>query len=159
MDGEFAVSTIHSDMTTAERKAADDAIGDCTPDVLINVQALGEGFDMPALTVATYFCRPASMVPFMQFVGRVLRAHQPTCPHPNSGQLHKGYVIAHRVTGMQAHWAKMAALDTLPIGELVPSVLKGYEVPNLTSKDAVVRGQQWVVRQELGTAQETMFPL
>lgn len=69
MKNEFVVSTmhVHSEQTTAERKAADEAIEEGSPDVPINVQVFGEGFDLPALTVATYFCRPASTVPFMQF--------------------------------------------------------------------------------------------
>jgi hypothetical protein len=32
-------------------------------------------------------------------------------------------------------------------------------VPKLSAKDAVVRGQQSILKQALGAAQETVFPL
>ena len=42
-------------------------------DVVIQVNLLQEGFDLPLLSVAVLFHRPGSMGPFAQFVGRTVR--------------------------------------------------------------------------------------
>jgi len=67
-------------------------------DIMIQVQLLGEGFDHPRLSVAVFFKRPASLGPFMQFVGRIMRKNK----HPQNPSLElpeeadqRGYIIFH----------------------------------------------------------------
>jgi DNA repair protein RadD len=61
-------------------------------DCIIQVQMLGEGFDHPKLSVAAIFRPFRSLVPYIQFVGRILRVivqNDPT--HPDN----YGHIVTH----------------------------------------------------------------
>lgn len=61
-------------------------------DVIVQVRMLGEGFDHPYLSVAAVFSIFATLSPFVQFVGRIMRVIEHNAPgHP----LNEGSVVFH----------------------------------------------------------------
>lgn len=61
-------------------------------DVIVQVRMLGEGFDHPYLSVAAVFSIFATLSPFVQFVGRIMRVIKHDAPgHP----LNEGSVVFH----------------------------------------------------------------
>ena len=61
-------------------------------DCIIQVQMLGEGFDHPKLSVAAIFRPFRTLVPYIQFVGRILRVIVQNSPgHPDN----YGHIVTH----------------------------------------------------------------
>jgi superfamily II DNA or RNA helicase len=61
-------------------------------DCIVQVQMLGEGFDHPKLSVAAIFRPFRSLAPYIQFVGRILRAIVQNSPgHPDN----YGHIVTH----------------------------------------------------------------
>ena len=61
-------------------------------DCIVQVQMLGEGFDHPPLSVAAIFRPFASLSPYIQFVGRVMRVvHEAKPDHPDNN----AYIVSH----------------------------------------------------------------
>lgn len=75
-------------------------------DVIINVNLLNEGFDMPLFSVGVFFHPVGSMGPFVQFVGRSVRRLNSA----NSGvqevaeEDNRCYIIAHPGLGLRSFW-------------------------------------------------------
>ncbi|EMO55144.1 DEAD/DEAH box helicase [Leptospira noguchii] len=70
-------------------------------DVIVQVKKLGEGFDHPYLSVAAVFSIFLSLAPFIQFVGRIMRAIAQNDPyHP----LNQGTVVFHAGTNIYDRW-------------------------------------------------------
>ncbi|WP_004471974.1 DEAD/DEAH box helicase [Leptospira santarosai] len=70
-------------------------------DVIVQVKKLGEGFDHPYLSVAAVFSIFLSLAPFIQFVGRIMRAIAQNDPyHP----LNQGTVVFHAGTNIHDRW-------------------------------------------------------
>ncbi len=69
---------------------------------------LGEGFDHPPLSVAAIFRPFASLTPFIQFVGRVMRVVQEAKPeHPDNN----AFIVSHVGLNTDAHWDDFRELD------------------------------------------------
>lgn len=70
-------------------------------DVIVQVRKLGEGFDHPFLSVAAVFSVFASLAPFVQFVGRIMRVIEQNNPiHPKN----QGTVIFHAGANIARRW-------------------------------------------------------
>lgn len=70
-------------------------------DVIVQVRMLGEGFDHPHLAVAAVFSIFASLSPFVQFVGRVMRVIEQDAPgHP----LNNASVVFHAGANTARAW-------------------------------------------------------
>lgn len=70
-------------------------------DVIVQVRMLGEGFDHPHLAVAAVFSIFASLSPFVQFVGRIMRVLEQNAPgHP----LNFGSVVFHAGANTVQAW-------------------------------------------------------
>lgn len=70
-------------------------------DVIVQVRKLSEGFDHPYLSVAAVFSIFANLSPFVQFVGRIMRAivqNQPGNPK------NEGTVVFHAGANIAARW-------------------------------------------------------
>jgi superfamily II DNA or RNA helicase len=70
-------------------------------DVIVQVRKLGEGFDHKYLSVAAVFSIFATVSPFIQFVGRIMRVIEEG--NPNS-ILNQGTVIFHAGSNIQNRW-------------------------------------------------------
>eukprot|EP00238_Polyblepharides_amylifera_P014922 CAMPEP_0196579710 /NCGR_PEP_ID=MMETSP1081-20130531/24465_1 /TAXON_ID=36882 /ORGANISM="Pyramimonas amylifera, Strain CCMP720" /LENGTH=1028 /DNA_ID=CAMNT_0041899373 /DNA_START=416 /DNA_END=3502 /DNA_ORIENTATION=+ len=67
-------------------------------DIVVHVKLLGEGFDMPLLSVAVFFHGPGSLGPFAQLVGRVVRRLN------GSDEDNSCYIISHPGLGLHMFW-------------------------------------------------------
>ncbi len=77
-------------------------------DCIVQVQMLGEGFDHPPLSVAAIFRPFASLSPYIQFVGRVMRVvHEAKPDHPDNN----AFVVSHVGLNTDAHWDDFRELD------------------------------------------------
>lgn len=77
-------------------------------DCIVQVQMLGEGFDHPPLSVAAIFRPFASLSPYIQFVGRVMRVvHEAKADHPDN----HGYIVSHVGLNTDAHWDDFREID------------------------------------------------
>jgi DNA repair protein RadD len=77
-------------------------------DCIIQVQMLGEGFDHPPLSVAAIFRPFASLSPYIQFVGRVMRVvHEAKPDHPDN----HAFVVSHVGLNTDAHWDDFREFD------------------------------------------------
>lgn len=70
----YPTAIVHSYMEKTAKAAALSAIENHRVKVVINVAMLGEGYDHPYLSVAAIFRPFRTLLPYAQFVGRVLRA-------------------------------------------------------------------------------------
>ena len=64
---------IHSEMSLEEREDVYSKLNNHKIDVIVNVQMLGEGFDHKYLSIAAIFRPFRSELPYIQFIGRILR--------------------------------------------------------------------------------------
>jgi excisionase family DNA binding protein len=77
-------------------------------DCIVQVQMLGEGFDHPPLSVAAIFRPFASLSPYIQFVGRVMRVVQEGKPdHPDN----HAFIVSHVGLNTDAHWDDFREID------------------------------------------------
>jgi superfamily II DNA/RNA helicase len=70
-------------------------------DVIVQVRMLGEGFDHPYLSVAAVFSIFASLSPFVQFVGRIMRVIKQDAP---GNPLNYGSVVFHAGANTVRAW-------------------------------------------------------
>ena len=71
---------LHSGLQDDERARIETALRNAVADVVVQVNILGEGYDLPTLSVAAVFRPYRSLAPYVQFVGRILRLAQLTPP-------------------------------------------------------------------------------
>jgi superfamily II DNA or RNA helicase len=71
-------------------------------DVIVQVRKLGEGFDHKYLSVAAVFSFFATVSPFIQFVGRIMRVIEEGNP---ASILNQGTVIFHAGSNIQNRWS------------------------------------------------------
>ena len=77
-------------------------------DAIVQVQMLGEGFDLGTLSIAAIFRPYRSLSPYIQFVGRVLRLADPM--HPNA-QGNRAYVVSHVGMNDERWWDDFKQFD------------------------------------------------
>lgn len=70
---EFGPQAIHKDLTKKHRDAAFEALDDRTCRIVVCVDMLGEGFDLPQLKIAALHDVKKSLGPMIQFIGRFSR--------------------------------------------------------------------------------------
>jgi DNA repair protein RadD len=99
---------IHSDMDKDKQEAVLADLRSGKLDCIVQVQMLGEGFDHPPLSVAAIFRPFASLSPYIQFVGRVMRVvHEAKPDHPDNN----AFVVSHVGLNTDAHWDDFRELD------------------------------------------------
>jgi DNA repair protein RadD len=77
-------------------------------DCIVQVQMLGEGFDHPPLSVAAIFRPFASLSPYIQFIGRVMRVvHEAKPDHPDN----QAFIVSHVGLNTDAHWDDFREID------------------------------------------------
>jgi DNA repair protein RadD len=88
----FNADLIYSEMDEGKKDDVKRRLTSGELDCIIQVQMLGEGFDHPKLSVAAIFRPFRSLAPYIQFVGRILRAIVQNSPgHPDN----HGHVVTH----------------------------------------------------------------
>jgi superfamily II DNA or RNA helicase len=77
-------------------------------DVIVQVQMLGEGADFPKLSVAAIFRPFRNLVPYVQFVGRIMRVVKQDSPGDPDN---RGYVVSHVGLNVDRWWSELKDLD------------------------------------------------
>ncbi len=100
---------LHSKMKDGERDRVRRKIADGLLDVVVQIQILGEGADYPSLGVAAIFRPFRHLVPYVQFIGRVMRTPVERDPrHPDN----RAYIVAHVGLNVDRWWDELKSLDT-----------------------------------------------
>lgn len=97
-------------------------------DVIVQVRKLGEGFDHPFLSVAAVFSIFANLSPFVQFVGRIMRALIQNAP---DAPVNQGVVIFHAGANIARQWGdfqQYSEADQAYFDQLLP--LEGLDPAN-----------------------------
>lgn len=89
---------LHSGLSTSVRDQALTALDERSARVIVCVNMLGEGFDLPELKIAALHDVHRSLGVTLQFVGRFART-VPGAPDETSGQIGEATVIASRAEG------------------------------------------------------------
>lgn len=92
---------VHSLEKGAANKKVMERLENNELDVIVQVRKLGEGFDHPYLSVAAVFSIFANLSPFVQFVGRIMRAIKQNAP---GDPLNQGVVVFHAGSNIANRW-------------------------------------------------------
>jgi superfamily II DNA or RNA helicase len=104
----LAADVLHSDLPAEERDAVRRKLRAQELDAVVHVQMLGEGADYPTLSVAAIFRPYRHLVPYVQFVGRIMRVNKQNAPgHPDN----RGFVVSHVGLHIDRWWHELRELD------------------------------------------------
>lgn len=102
------VELLHSDLSTEERDRIEATLRSGVTDVVVQVNILGEGYDLPTLSVAAVFRPYRSLSPYVQFVGRILRLAQPETPWSPANHV---YLVSHVGLNDERWWNDFTNFD------------------------------------------------
>ena len=113
---------VHSLEGSAGNDAVFARLENHTLDVIVQARMLGEGFDHKYLAVAMVGSIFANLGPFVQFVGRVMRAIEQDAPgHP----LNRGVVVFHAGANIARRWddfRRFSEADQQYFADLLPEI-------------------------------------
>jgi superfamily II DNA or RNA helicase len=93
---------VHSLQDGRENARVLDQLKNHQLDAIVQVRKLGEGFDHPHLSVAAVFSVFRELSPFVQFVGRIMRAIDQNAPESSNNQ---GTVVFHAGSNIARLWS------------------------------------------------------
>jgi DNA repair protein RadD len=99
---------LHSKQTEEEQEVTKSALSNGLIDVIVQVQMLGEGFDLGTLSVAAVFRPFRSLSPYIQFVGRILRLANPANPMPMANRV---FLVSHVGLNDERWWTDFTNFD------------------------------------------------
>ncbi|HET8579442.1 MAG TPA: DEAD/DEAH box helicase family protein [Nitrospiraceae bacterium] len=99
---------ITSDQDEKERKQVEAALRQGTLDAVVQVQILGEGYDLGTLSVGALFRPYRHLAPYVQFVGRILRLADPLVPHSPTNKV---YLVSHVGLNDERWWNEFTQFD------------------------------------------------
>ncbi len=99
---------LHSQLKKPERERIEGVLKRGLIDVIVQVQMLGEGYDLGILSVAAVFRPYRSLSPYIQFIGRILRLAEPTVP---LSPANKVYVVSHVGLNDEKWWNDFTNFD------------------------------------------------
>ena len=102
------VEVLHSQLTTEERDRIEASLRSGVTDVVVQVSILGEGYDLPSLSVAAVFRPYRSLSPYVQFAGRILRLAQPDTPYSPANHV---YLVSHVGLNDERWWRDFTNFD------------------------------------------------
>lgn len=102
------VEVLHSHLKTEERDRIEATLRSGLTDVVVQVNILGEGYDLPTLSVAAVFRPYRSLSPYVQFVGRILRLAQPDTPYSPANHV---YLVSHVGLNDERWWNDFTNFD------------------------------------------------
>jgi superfamily II DNA or RNA helicase len=140
---------IHSGQPVDERENILRDLRNGTLDAVVQVQMLGEGFDHPRLSVAAIFRPFRSLSPYVQFVGRAMRANVNDAPGHQDNQ---GIIVSHVGLNIDRHWDDFKEIDR-DDQELVHAWLEAGEHPPGNEEGG---GRRRRLRPEMTVTQEVI---
>lgn len=102
------VEVLHSYLSTDERDKIEAGLRAGITDVVVQVNILGEGYDLPTLSVAAVFRPYRSLSPYIQFVGRILRLAAPEAPFSPANHV---YLVSHVGLNDERWWGDFTDFD------------------------------------------------
>lgn len=102
------VEVLHSQLSADERDRIEATLRSGLTDVVVQVNILGEGYDLPSLSVAAVFRPYRSLSPYVQFVGRILRLAQPDTPYSPANHV---YLVSHVGLNDERWWSDFTNFD------------------------------------------------
>lgn len=99
---------LHSKLTIEKREIIEASLRSGFIDVIVQVNILGEGYDLPTLSVAAVFRPYRSLSPYVQFVGRILRLAAPETPYSDSNRV---YLVSHIGLNDEKWWNDFTNFD------------------------------------------------
>lgn len=102
------VEVLHSQLNSEERGRIEAVLRSGVTDVVVQVNILGEGYDLPTLSIAAVFRPYRSLSPYIQFVGRILRLAQPHTPFSPANQV---YLVSHIGLNDERWWNDFRNFD------------------------------------------------
>lgn len=102
------VEVLHSQLKDEERERIEATLRSGVTDVVVQVNILGEGYDLPTLSVAAVFRPYRSLSPYVQFVGRILRLAQPDVPYSPANHV---YLVSHVGLNDERWWSDFTNFD------------------------------------------------
>ena len=104
----LCVEVLHSQLKTQERDRIEATLRSGVTDVVVQVNILGEGYDLPTLSVAAVFRPYRSLSPYVQFVGRILRLALPDTPYSRTNHV---YLVSHVGLNDERWWSDFTNFD------------------------------------------------
>lgn len=99
---------LHSDLPDDAQARVRHELSAGVLDVIVHVQMLGEGADYPGLGVAALFRPYRHLVPYVQFVGRVMRVAKQNAPGDPDN---RAFVVSHAGLNVDRWWEELRELD------------------------------------------------
>jgi DNA repair protein RadD len=99
---------LHSKMDEDEQATIRQSLAAGAIDAVIQVQMLGEGADYPTLSVAAIFRPFRHLVPYVQFVGRIMRVLRQNSPRDREN---RGFVVSHVGLNVDRWWQDLREID------------------------------------------------
>lgn len=127
----YRAEVIHSDLDGDDAIRIRRALKVGELDVIVHVQMLAEGADYPNLSVAAIFRPFRHLVPYVQFVGRVMRVINQDSPGDPDN---RGYVVSHVGLNVDRWWSELKGFDEddLAFFEQLATNDKGFALPTET---------------------------
>lgn len=122
---------VHSQLTISDRNAVLADLKSGRLDCIVQVEMLGEGFDHPPLSIAAIFRPFASLAPYVQFVGRIMRVLREGAPDHAENL---GIVVSHTGLHVERHWHDFHQLDSAD-QQLFRSLIRGESSALQTALD------------------------
>jgi len=102
------VEVLHSQLKEEERERIEATLRSGVTDAVVQVNILGEGYDLPTLSVAAVFRPYRSLSPYVQFVGRILRLAQPDVPYSPANHV---FLVSHVGLNDERWWSDFTNFD------------------------------------------------
>jgi len=122
---------ITSDQTDDQRKRLEAALRTGAIDVVVQVQMLGEGYDLSTLSIGAVFRPYRHLAPYIQFVGRILRLADPLLPHSPANRV---FLVSHVGLNDERWWHEFTQFDKRDQGLL-------HDIISENDAGAVKRGR------------------
>lgn len=99
---------LHSNLSKEDRERVEAALRNGQIDVIVQVNILGEGYDLGSLSVAAVFRPYRSLSPYIQFLGRILRLAVPDVPDSPGNHV---YIVSHVGLNDERWWEDFRQFD------------------------------------------------
>jgi superfamily II DNA or RNA helicase len=99
---------LHSNLSDDRREEIEAGLRNGTVDVVVQVNILGEGYDLGTLSIAAVFRPYRSLTPYIQFVGRILRL---AAPEAQGSPANHVYLVSHVGLNDERWWDDFRDFD------------------------------------------------
>lgn len=104
----YKVEVLHSQLHPKKREQVERLLREGLIDGVVQVNILGEGYDLPTLAIAAVFRPYRSLSPYVQFVGRILRLALPDRPYTKANHV---YLVSHAGLNDDRFWSDFTNFD------------------------------------------------